>query len=281
MRKIKFKVWDEESKKMYCGYDAIVTFSGFLEEVYVRNKNTVDELIDYKIMQYTGLKDVNGIEIYEGDILSYKHITYTDCSKTKIEKIEDESFIEIITYAPIASIVKPHSKNVKCFGYDSVNKECLILDLTSDEVEIIGNIYENSELLEHGTCKCGYSITGANINEIQMSESARIDIKEVKDIENSKRKEYGKYKGYYKWDLTKAWFNMPNDAFYNKYGFNYHPHNDGNLYEECREFLSNNCVRINNYVDIKEIAANIEKHLKRNGVKEQSIINQFKNKAGL
>lgn len=100
------------------------------------------------------------------------------------------------------------------------------------------------------------------INEMQMPESARNGIKEVGNIENSKRQEYGKYKGYYKWDLTKAWFNMPNDAFYNKYGFNYHPHNDGNLYEECREFLSDNCVRINNYVDVNEITANIEKHLK-------------------
>lgn len=106
---------------------------------------TEDE--DLILMQYTGLKDKNGKEIYEGDVLSYKHITYSDCSKTKIEEIEEESFIEIITYSPMTSIVKPHSKNVKCFGYDNVNKECLILDLTSDEVEVIGNIYENPELL--------------------------------------------------------------------------------------------------------------------------------------
>ena len=124
-------------------------------QIYMPNTNNenCDELnietwdMVFDIGQYTGLKDKNGKEIFEGDILSYKHITYTDCSKTKIEEIEDESFIEIITYAPMASIVKPHSKNVKCFGYDNVNKECLILDLTSDEVEIIGNIYENPELL--------------------------------------------------------------------------------------------------------------------------------------
>ena len=53
----------------------------------------------------------------------------------------------MITYTPIASIVKPHSKNVKCFGYDSINKECLILDLTNNEVEVIGNKFENPELL--------------------------------------------------------------------------------------------------------------------------------------
>lgn len=147
MREIKFRAWDEEDERMYCDDKVIVTFRGFLEEVYVRHGNTLFELIDYKLMQSTGLKDKNGKDVYEGDILSYKHITYSDCSKTKIEEIEEESFIEIITYSPMASIVKPHSKNVKCFGYDNVNKECLILDLTSDEVEVIGNKFENPELL--------------------------------------------------------------------------------------------------------------------------------------
>lgn len=147
MRKIKFRAWDEEDERMYYSGKVIITFNGYLEEVYARHGNTLFKLIDYKLMQYTGLKDKNGKEIYEGDILSYKHITYSDCSKTKIEEIEEESFIEIITYSPMASIVKPHSKNVKCFGYDNVNKECLILDLTSDEVEVIGNKFENPELL--------------------------------------------------------------------------------------------------------------------------------------
>ena len=146
MRKIKFRVWDEEERKMFNQKDVIIYFDVIGESIFMKDIHR--ELCDYKLMQYTGINDINGKEIYEGDILSYKHITYTDCSKTKIEEIEEESLIEIIAHAPIASIVKPHSKNVKCFGYDNVNKECLILDLTSDEVEIIGNIYENPELLE-------------------------------------------------------------------------------------------------------------------------------------
>lgn len=107
---------------------------------------TYDE--DLILMQYTGLKDKNGKEIYEGDILSYKKIIYTNCSMEEIEEIKDEVLIELINYRPIASIVKPLSKGVECFGYDNVNNECLILDLQSEELEVIGNIYENSELLK-------------------------------------------------------------------------------------------------------------------------------------
>lgn len=158
MRKIKFRAWDEGSNRMIFQHD-MNCVRGYKEYYFSLYEESV-ELLHYdedysayvkcnvELMQYTGLKDKNGKEIYEGDILSYKHITYTDCSKTEIEEIEDESFIEMITYTPIASIVKPHSKNVKCFGYDSINKECLILDLTSDEVEVVGNIYENPELLK-------------------------------------------------------------------------------------------------------------------------------------
>lgn len=157
MREIKFRAWDKDSNKMIFQHDT----NGVLETndyYFSLNEDDVvllyydEDYCDYlvcnaKLMQYTGLIDKNGKEIYEGDILSYKHITYTDCSKIEIEEIEDESFIEMITYTPIASIVKPHSKNVKCFGYDSINKECLILDLTNNEVEVIGNKFENPELL--------------------------------------------------------------------------------------------------------------------------------------
>lgn len=148
MREIKFRIWDNEEKTMIENKD--IYSLDFRKDIYFSSV-MIDGIItedDYKLMQYTGLKDKNGKEVYGGDILSYKHIVYTDCSKTEIEKIEDEAFIEIINYAPIASVVKPYSENVKCFGYDSTNNQCLIIDLTSNEVEVKGNIYENLELVK-------------------------------------------------------------------------------------------------------------------------------------
>lgn len=140
MREIKFKVWDEESKKMYCGYDAIVTFSGFLEEVYVRNKNTVDELIDYKIMQYTGLKDKNGKEIYEGDILKEKHSKYSN-------KPPKKSYGVIKREGCNCNLYVEWNFQDRYEGEVFWNKDRLSLHCAS-QYEVIGNVYENSNLLE-------------------------------------------------------------------------------------------------------------------------------------
>ena len=170
MRDIKFRAWDKEKNKMIYSDETYprnvykFDFEILKDYKFTLNKmtdrfNVVDEEgddyyietyspVDADTMQYTGLKDKNGKEIYEGDILSYKHIVYTDCSKTEIKEIEDEAFIEIINYAPIASVVKAHSENVKCFGHDTINNQFLIIDLKSDEVEVIGNIYENPDLLK-------------------------------------------------------------------------------------------------------------------------------------
>lgn len=135
-------------KELSTGKCFIYDLSHFDETTLL--KDVLIEVDPKTVGQYTGLKDKNGKEIYEGDILSYKHIKYTDCSKEKIEAIEEEVLIGLITYRPLASIIKPYSENVMCLGYDNINKECLVIDLESEELEVVGNIYENPELLEKG-----------------------------------------------------------------------------------------------------------------------------------
>ena len=99
-REIKFRAWDKRFKKMdYASPMAIL--------------NIEDN--DHEIMQYTGLKDKNGKEIYEGDIVT------DGVGKYKI--IYD----------------------LKLAGYQPY---CIFRDDPENYCEIIGNSYENPELLE-------------------------------------------------------------------------------------------------------------------------------------
>jgi len=116
-REIKFRAWD--GKKM--NYQPIVsdgTDGGETSRVML---NEAIECFDYILMQFTGLHDKNGKEIYEGDIVI----------PTKLKDVPNEvKYIQHGFYR-----VKIH-KNT-----DYVNP------LGNCEVEVIGNIYENKELL--------------------------------------------------------------------------------------------------------------------------------------
>ena len=69
MREIKFRAWNHRRKKMESVCDLY-----WFEENWVRENGDND----YILMQYTGLKDANGVEIYEGDVLKYEPIPSFD-----------------------------------------------------------------------------------------------------------------------------------------------------------------------------------------------------------
>jgi len=86
------------------------------------------------LMQYIGLKDKNGVEIYEGDVVSQSFINFLPQHFGEKLEIEQENIIGEVTYAK------------DCFRIKDANNKTLKEIMA--HCEVIGNIYENPELLE-------------------------------------------------------------------------------------------------------------------------------------
>ena len=124
MREIKFRVWDVDNKRMFNGAFRL-TKKG--TETWVSYENQSSENLIWE--QYTGLKDKNGNEIYEGDIV-FEQVKGFDKRKSVVEwDICNPCFV-------LKSISEKYD-----IQYDFV--QC---DLRVNEV--IGNIHENKNLLK-------------------------------------------------------------------------------------------------------------------------------------
>ena len=151
--RLKFRAWDGAKKEMFKDTFAI-TESGqvvVVEQEFVTSPPDyvfVDHLV---IMQSTGIKDKNGKEIFEGDILKfndewcdYGYEGYVDGS------IDGINYVEIkaeTTYFTFGETRIPESSLTDLVENEHYSFEELVNE-RSYEFEIIGNIYENPELLE-------------------------------------------------------------------------------------------------------------------------------------
>lgn len=117
MREIKFRAWDKENNVMFdvFGFDINHVVAWQREGIDAKILNPTPERDNCILMQYTGLKDKNGVEIYEGDIIS------------------NTDFTGDIYYS------------------DRGTWDCasFILGGCNEKSEVIGNIYENKELLQN------------------------------------------------------------------------------------------------------------------------------------
>ncbi|MBR2157282.1 MAG: hypothetical protein IJ923_04485 [Campylobacter sp.] len=130
-REIKFRAWDQVSKIFLDMSDACYYLLPFGKLVQITcNTRKPDTHIELNtvVQLYTGLKDWNGQEIYEGDILKYG------------------SCVEVVFYEPTMGRFMTELK--KCNDESEIGEISSLSPYYTDNYKVIGNIFENSELLK-------------------------------------------------------------------------------------------------------------------------------------
>lgn len=135
-RKIKFRVWDKEQKRMLShklidsyDKDGVILWG----DIFSGKDKTVE------LMQYTGLKDYNNVKIYEGDIVTVNGNTYS----ASINKNYTITFIDgafCVTARKLGDSLN-NSITIRdlMFQAENANHKLILI--------VVGNIYENPELL--------------------------------------------------------------------------------------------------------------------------------------
>ena len=116
MREIKFRAWDKKRKFMLVIFDSTTA-----KEWFLPNLNE-----DYEVMQFTGVHDIYGNEIYEGDIVYLRHSFFGF-------ELKPEKFLVTFKYG---NFVLENELSIFCDlkGYKPLG--------WCERVEVIGNIYE-------------------------------------------------------------------------------------------------------------------------------------------
>ncbi|WP_157142488.1 YopX family protein [Campylobacter coli] len=115
-----FRIWDKDEK---CFLDPYTK-----SRAVVKNLPN-EKLLNLEIELFTGIKDKNGKKIYEGDILYY----FKDCSEGEVFKYQ---------------VLFKEGAFYLFESYDGfVDDEDLIAEFDLKELQVMGNIHENKELL--------------------------------------------------------------------------------------------------------------------------------------
>ena len=155
-REIKFKAYievkneqkfynDEEVKlidKKLLNVIEIWWKSGEVADIYTGQSTIFANYCNIKLLQYTGLKDKNGREIYEGDIIDINQ-TVNGCN------------LFAIVWDKIGFNARYWVNNTadRKYEYDIMELLDVNVNKYDKDIEVVGNIYENKELLEDGNVR--------------------------------------------------------------------------------------------------------------------------------
>ena len=125
MREFKFRAWDRKRKLMFDSNNDNFHIAKHYSDGSFHGYVSTDkkgEQREVELMQFTGLKDKNGKEIYEGDMLHWKTVN------------DDYKFV--VEYGGLDDMGQGMG-----IGFN-------VHESSVDILEVIGNIYENPELLK-------------------------------------------------------------------------------------------------------------------------------------